>query len=945
MTSYSSRLRQLDSMIESQWNDTVDEMNRRRTARLEYDALTHDLIASSSTFTPRSSTPKSMQPISPTRRNILQLSSSRSLRPSSQNISPSENELNHALQQVNDAFDRVTPSLRSRQQSQEQQQQQSTQSSQPKHLHHQYHQSQHQHRPHNLSQSTVNSFSTATLDFPTVSVAQLSASSTPAEPNTTRQDLQIRLNTPQENHSHHRQRRVISQTAPLSSAPTTGTRSSASASSEYLYGTLSDDQIYNVASAAAEAAIKHTPDFDKSQTDVVFRAAIAAAAAAASTAAAAILLASSRGSVSSGVRSRRDVASTSSNGMSNGRSSNSNTNSTIHQSSNERVRAGEYIVTPGHMNSTNSTNSKNSTSNTSNTRNSINNTSSTNSSGPEPQPAPPLPHTATPQLSPPRSKKNKVGNEIYSNQNSGRKENINSPRYRSVASARVVHRPNNVHSSRETTGAKYASAAAQYAAERARESAGRRNGGSNGGSNGRSRSPRLTSSAKKIQSNISTRKKTFKQSTPSSPKKDVLETNTFKKSRSTARSISKPRATTFSTTKTSLSPSPNRKVPHTGGGLIHARSPFFSSTGLLTYERDRVSIGHDGKIQGAATLHNATTSSTSRSSLSPTPLSPPSRSSTVNGFSNRTITTSSNDAFHSSNSSLSNSSSNRLLVRVESSLVPPLRQPQPSSAPRPKSPGRRRGRGNNNSNSNSNSNNSSSRMGTNTNTNMNMNMNTTSSLSSPSVLSSSKTSITDSRRSLNIGTTGRPSIGGASGGLPGRLSGQLRSSPLSGKKKNRMERGASSMFSPRSTPPPRPLSSSPGVRSPTSPHNNLSSPNNSPSLNLDQLESVEPEWIRKNKTPAYRSPMYDEYARKSGQSQSKVEDDLNDNGENGSTNNPSNESPSSVRVKQVRNNEESSSGGGGGNSTPVMTTGGRSRVVSTAMKQSIWEAEFAGTDK
>ena len=54
---------------------------------------------------------------------------------------------------------------------------------------------------------------------------------------------------------------------------------------------LTDDQIYAVASAAARAAVESTPSaLDKSQTHIIFRAAVAAAAAAASTAATAIAL-------------------------------------------------------------------------------------------------------------------------------------------------------------------------------------------------------------------------------------------------------------------------------------------------------------------------------------------------------------------------------------------------------------------------------------------------------------------------------------------------------------------------------------------------------------------------------------------------------------------------------------------------------------------------------
>jgi hypothetical protein len=153
--------------------------------------------------------------------------------------------------------------------------------------------------------------------------------------------------------------------------------------------------------------------------------------------------------------------------------------------------------------------------------------------------------------------------------------------------------------------------------------------------------------------------------------------------------------------------------------------------------------------------------------------------------------------------------------------------------------------------------------------------------------------------------SGRPSIGGAAGGLPGSLSGNLRSSGT----------------------PRRNVVATP-MRARTPESETVASP----SLELDQLASTEPEWIQQNKTPKYRSPMYGEYARRSGSTGGAERSEVGEEG------------------KDEEEEGGMISGGGIGarrrmvvddNSSPAyVTAGGRSRIVSTAMKQSIWEAEL-----
>jgi hypothetical protein len=109
-TSYIRRLNQLDNIIESQWSDAMQELNRRRTARIEYDAVSSDLYHSSNRLTPkRSESPRRSTLSSPQRitTSNLQLSSQKPLRPTTAEIiSPSESELSRAVEQVNAAFDR-----------------------------------------------------------------------------------------------------------------------------------------------------------------------------------------------------------------------------------------------------------------------------------------------------------------------------------------------------------------------------------------------------------------------------------------------------------------------------------------------------------------------------------------------------------------------------------------------------------------------------------------------------------------------------------------------------------------------------------------------------------------------------------------------------------------------------------------------------------------------
>lgn len=366
-----------------------------------------------------------------------------------------------------------------------------------------------------------------------------------------------------------------------------------------------------------------------------------------------------------------------------------------------------------------------------------------------------------------------------------------------------------------------------------------------------------------------------------------------------------------------------RREPNQGGGLIHARSPFFASTGLLTYERDRVvstnvstnvgtNNGMKNTLYGSATVHYpqspATTLASSSmttgaagsaaaatSAASPsTPRTPTSMVGTINGM--------------PISSSIVSGDSQRMLVRVESSLPPPLMQPQPSSAPRPKcshhqstleedeeddheddeEEGRRQ-RGERGEREKEDNERGGGRSG------------------EGSHHAAELSSIARRKKK------GRPSIGGATGGLPGSLSGHLKrsSSPISKKKEkksphNNNTAAASTLMK---------------MRTPES------STMVSPSLALDQLESTEPEWIQQNKTPMYRSPMYDEYARSSG----------------GGGGHENERDMGSLRMIDGDGGGEKREGKRGEKekvSSPYVTTGGRSRIVSTAMKQSIWEAEF-----
>ena len=43
MEAYNDRLHRLDNLVEAQWDDAMEELNRRRTARIEYEAKSSDI--------------------------------------------------------------------------------------------------------------------------------------------------------------------------------------------------------------------------------------------------------------------------------------------------------------------------------------------------------------------------------------------------------------------------------------------------------------------------------------------------------------------------------------------------------------------------------------------------------------------------------------------------------------------------------------------------------------------------------------------------------------------------------------------------------------------------------------------------------------------------------------------------------------------------------------
>ena len=107
------------------------------------------------------------------------------------------------------------------------------------------------------------------------------------------------------------------------------------------------------------------------------------------------------------------------------------------------------------------------------------------------------------------------------------------------------------------------------------------------------------------------------------------------------------------------------------------------------------------------------------------------------------------------------------------------------------------------------------------------------------------------------------------------------------------------------------------------------SPNN---LDLTQLDSAEPDWIKQNKIGnTSRSPLFDEYAKRKSLGGSSSHGGINREGGQDVGNEGS---PRGFAARGSGNEGILSS------SSPMLTAGGRSRVVSTAMKQSMWEAEF-----
>ena len=108
------------------------------------------------------------------------------------------------------------------------------------------------------------------------------------------------------------------------------------------------------------------------------------------------------------------------------------------------------------------------------------------------------------------------------------------------------------------------------------------------------------------------------------------------------------------------------------------------------------------------------------------------------------------------------------------------------------------------------------------------------------------------------------------------------------------------------------------------------SPNN---LDLTQLDSAEPDWIKQNKIGnTSRSPLFDEYAKRKSLGGSSSHGGINREGGQDVGNEGNHRGFAAPRG--VSNEGILSS------SSPMLTAGGRSRVVSTAMKQSMWEAEF-----
>jgi hypothetical protein len=240
MEAYNERLHRLDNLVEAQWDDAMEELNRRRTARIEYEAKSSDIRSRTIGI----SSPKRSSPPKPSSQSPLQLSSQSSLRGTTSSphfprnsTSPSENELQRALQQVNIVFDRVqapaslspapppllSSSFLSLRPSQQQQQQRLSSR-------------QLQLRIHTPPEDRRISFaSTAPRDHPTTPHTTPHPSGTEGR------------GGGRGGGGDHRTSRTASSRA-----------SSVSGSSQFLTSSLSDDQIYNVASAAAEGNILHT---------------------------------------------------------------------------------------------------------------------------------------------------------------------------------------------------------------------------------------------------------------------------------------------------------------------------------------------------------------------------------------------------------------------------------------------------------------------------------------------------------------------------------------------------------------------------------------------------------------------------------------------------------------------------------------------------------------
>ena len=108
-------------------------------------------------------------------------------------------------------------------------------------------------------------------------------------------------------------------------------------------------------------------------------------------------------------------------------------------------------------------------------------------------------------------------------------------------------------------------------------------------------------------------------------------------------------------------------------GLVHARSPFFKSTGLLTYERNSFRIGDSPrtpKLVLGPSMSNLSRSLTIGSTGKLSPQGRQQLTSSVNGLSNI-----------ARGSNLASGSATRLFVNVESSLVPSLQKPAQSELP------------------------------------------------------------------------------------------------------------------------------------------------------------------------------------------------------------------------------------------------------------------------